>query len=731
MKRAAAGATEAKELVMIERALKLLMFKLEEMKRAAADATEPVMKRVRNGAMEPVMTEQEMERVMGRLMQEMEPVMQEMQEIKRVMEPMMQEMQEIKHLIESKQSSLADCNVQEQLEQVTERMILNVLKHFNLTPRTSPDQAETSEGRSYQLRFANKLPSNIFTDSKIEAEIGGPVRIELIDTADSEAPVTSGPLSSIKIQILVLDGDFDFDFENQKKWTEKFNSKVKDKREGKRPLVTGKLDITLRDGVGIISDIKITDNSSWTRCGEFRLGARVAQNIGGDVSIKEAISEAFAVKDHHGEGYQKKHPPSLGDEVWRLERIAKDGRYHKRLTDHKIVTVMDFMRMYITDPTKLKRMLRCKEGEWKKIVEHASTCDVNDEISFTCFVDGICLLFNSVYKLVAAAIFNGQNYQLADDPTFIHTPLVKSIKEHAYRNVSSFVSVDGPVSFGPSNPLISPQAEPISCSTSGLQHQQGSTAMQIDFNHATTLLHVEQDTHLPQGLESENGISEIDDWIYISSIFNGESDPNLGSEMTSHALAPTRSPVNATWEQNNGFNLPLTSNDSEFGRANTHGVQQAMSMPTDSTKLREMLDCPEGAWDTIVEHASTCDDLKNFEISKVLTESDIKSNPVLPTEIQDHMIPVMNGRDFLEVTAVDMWGHEWKLCYDTKGPFFTTGWSQYVDARGVQVKDELNFSGHQVAGANGELEMLYTINVTRPRHDSFNREPAHPDAEYL
>ncbi|KAK0600870.1 hypothetical protein LWI29_019052 [Acer saccharum] len=723
------------------------------MKRAA-DAPEPVKKRVRNGAMEPVMTEQEMERVMGRLMQEM-------QEIKRVMEPMMQEMQEIKHLIESKQSSLADCNVQEQLEQVTERVILNVLKHFNLTPRKVPDQAETSEGRSYQLRFANKLPTNIFTDSKIEAEIGGPVRIELIDTADSEAPVTSGPLSSLKIQILVLDGDFDFDFENQKKWTEKFNSKVKDKRKGKRPLVTGKLDITLRDGVGIINDIKITDNSSWTRCGEFRLGARVAQNIGGDVSIKEAISEAFAVKDHHGEGYKKKYPPSLGDEVWRLEKIAKDGKYHKRLTDHKIVTVKDFMRMYITDPTKLERMLRCKGGEWKKIVEHASTCDVNDEISFTCFDDGICLLFNSVYKLVAAAIFNGQNYQLADDPTFIHTPLVKSIKERAYRNVSSFVSVDGPVSFGPSNPLISPQAEPISCSTSGLQHQQGSAAMEIDFNHATTLLHVEQDTHLPQGLESENGISEIDDWIDISSFFDGESDPNLGSEMTSHALAPTRSPVNATWEQNNGFNLPLTSNDSEFGRANTHGMQQAMSMPTDSIKLREMLDCPEGAWDTIVEHASTCDvnneifftysvnyiililkllidclddciqDLKNFEISKVLTESDIKSNPVLPTEIQDHMIPFMNGRDFLELTAVDMWGHDWKLCYDTKGPFFTTGWSQYVDAKGVQVKDELYFSGRQVAGAKGEPEMLYTINVTRPRHDYFNREPAHPDAEYL
>ncbi|KAK1580851.1 hypothetical protein Q3G72_000665 [Acer saccharum] len=381
------------------------------MKRAAAGATEPVMKRVRNGATEPVMTEREMDRVTDR-------VMVRVMDLEQVMK---REMQEIKRLIEtlSKYSAAADCNG---------------------NPRTSLDQVETSEGRGYQLLFANKLPSTIFTDSKIEAEIGGPVKIVLIDTI-STAPVTSGPLSSIKIQILVLDGDFGF--EAQENWTEQdFNDKVVHGRDGKRPLVTGELNIMLRDGVGIISDLSFTNNSSWIKYRKFRLGARVVQSIGGHVRIKEAISEAFVVKDHRTKRYGKHHPPSLDDEVWRLEKIRKDGKFHRWLASHQIDTVKDFMRMYVTYPTKLREMLDCPEGAWNTIVEHASTCDVNNEIFYTYSVEGIGLLFNSVYKLVAAT-FDGQNYQFLDDPTFTHKPLVETIKKQAYRNVNSFVPVDG------------------------------------------------------------------------------------------------------------------------------------------------------------------------------------------------------------------------------------------------------------------------------------------------
>lgn len=148
------------------------------------------------------------------------------------------------------------------------------------------------------MDFHNRLPSTFFTGSRIESEESESIKIVLID-ASSKNIVTSGPLSSIKIEIVALDGDFGAD--DREDWTEKeFNTNIVREREGKRPLVTGELVITLRNGVGYIGDLSFTDNSSWTRCRKFRLGAKV-QSTSADVRIREARSEAFVVKDHRGE----------------------------------------------------------------------------------------------------------------------------------------------------------------------------------------------------------------------------------------------------------------------------------------------------------------------------------------------------------------------------------------------------------------------------------------------
>ncbi|TXG65227.1 hypothetical protein EZV62_006502 [Acer yangbiense] len=128
--------------------------------------------------------------------------------------------------------------------------------------------------------------------------------------------------------------------------------------------------------------------------------------------------------------------------------------------------------------------------------------------------------------------------------------------------------------------------------------------------------------------------------------------------------------------------------------------------------------------------------LPNFDSSKILSKSDI-TKPALSTEMARHMIPLMNGRHFLDLTAADIWGQQWPLRYYTRPngnricPVFTTGWHQYVEAKGVRVGDQLIFSGHQVAGADGELEMRYMIRVTRPGPVTFNREPVPLDVEYL
>lgn len=165
--------------------------------------------------------------------------------------------------------------------------------------RNLVDQAETSERSRLRLVFVNKLHSSIFTCSKIEAEDGGPVKINLMD-AYSRTVVNSGPLSSMKIEIVVLNGDFCSD--DQEDWSEnEFRSKLMREREGKRPLVTGELTITLKGGVGIFNDVVFTDNSSWMKCRKFRLGARAVQRNNDGMRIREAISEAFMVKDQRGE----------------------------------------------------------------------------------------------------------------------------------------------------------------------------------------------------------------------------------------------------------------------------------------------------------------------------------------------------------------------------------------------------------------------------------------------
>ncbi|KAK4406724.1 Calmodulin-binding protein 60 C [Sesamum angolense] len=178
-----------------------------------------------------------------------------------------------------------------------------------------------------------------------------------------------------KVNIVVLDGDFGPD--GQEEWTKKeFNRRIVKNREGKRPLVAGELMVPLKDGIGHIGEISFTDNSSWIRSGKFRLGAQVHASSD-ELRIREAISNSFKVKDHRGESYQKHYPPSLDDEVWRLEKIAKDGTSHQKLTQYGITSVRDFLRLYFSDQFTLRaRMVEnLKQHAYRNIKDWVSFCD--------------------------------------------------------------------------------------------------------------------------------------------------------------------------------------------------------------------------------------------------------------------------------------------------------------------------------------------------------------------
>lgn len=54
--------------------------------------------------------------------------------------------------------------------------------------------------------------------------------------------------------------------------------------------------------------------------------------------------------------YKKHYPPKLDDEVWRLEKIGKDGSFHKKLNEAGIYKVEDFLRLVVRDSQKLRNV---------------------------------------------------------------------------------------------------------------------------------------------------------------------------------------------------------------------------------------------------------------------------------------------------------------------------------------------------------------------------------------
>ncbi|PIA62226.1 hypothetical protein AQUCO_00200305v1 [Aquilegia coerulea] len=193
--------------------------------------------------------------------------------------------------------------------------------------------------------------------------------------------VCLGSESPVKVEIVVLEGDFEGG--DHDSWSlEEFNNNIVKERGGKRPLLTGDTILNLKEGTSMLGELSFTDNSSWTRSRKFRLGARVIGDNYDGVRVREAKTDAFMVKDHRGELYKKHYPPSLVDEVWRLEKIGKDGAFHKRLTRENINTVKDFLMLHSVDALRLKNILGTGMSTkmWEATVDHAQTCILDNRM---------------------------------------------------------------------------------------------------------------------------------------------------------------------------------------------------------------------------------------------------------------------------------------------------------------------------------------------------------------
>ncbi|XP_077238060.1 calmodulin-binding protein 60 E-like [Tasmannia lanceolata] len=317
------------------------------------------------------------------------------------------------------------------------------LGHAKLGGRSPPPKIEGPEGRKLQLHFKSRLPPHLFTGAKVEGEQGAAIHVVLLD-ANTDLVVLSGPESAAKLNIVVLEGDFNDESDDD--WSkEHFESYEVKEREGKRPLLTGDLQVTLKEGVATLGELTFTDNSSWIRSRKFRLGVKFADGFCEDIRVREAKTEAFAVKDHRGELYKKHYPPALRDEVWRLDRIAKDGALHKKLINAEILTVEDFLRLLVRDSQRLRHILGSGMSNrmWENTVEHAKTCVLGGKlyVYYTDETRSTGVVFNHIYEL-RGLISNGQ-FISAESISSGQKGLVDSLVKRAYENWEYVIEYDG------------------------------------------------------------------------------------------------------------------------------------------------------------------------------------------------------------------------------------------------------------------------------------------------
>ncbi|XP_010524835.1 PREDICTED: calmodulin-binding protein 60 G-like [Tarenaya hassleriana] len=316
-----------------------------------------------------------------------------------------------------------------------------------------------TRGPRYELRFINSLPPSIFTGGRIEAEDGSPIQIELVD-AITNSRVSTGPLSSARVEVVALDGDFTAEI-----WdSDEFSRNILQQRQGKRPLITGDLTLTLKDGVGIVEgDVVFTDNSSWTRSRKFRLGVRAVRG-----GVMEGRSEPFVCKDQRGESYKKHYYPSPNDEVWRLEKIAKDGVFASRLAEQRILTVKDLRRKLAMNPNSLRDILGAGTSNkiWEAIVTHAMRCvlDETEFYTYTSLARADVLLLNSVFEVLKVS-FQGEAFQNVDHLNYGEKVFLEEVKREAYENTSSFERVSEWAFFNPP-----PRSLPVSLAAPGSHH---------------------------------------------------------------------------------------------------------------------------------------------------------------------------------------------------------------------------------------------------------------------
>ncbi|RCV18866.1 hypothetical protein SETIT_3G337700v2 [Setaria italica] len=300
-------------------------------------------------------------------------------------------------------------------------------RHTRLEPNQE-HAASSGSNTNIHLRFRNKWKAPIYTDKDITDENKVVIKVEVFE---GDKMITTGPLSKAKIEILVLHGSFYKKFHDN--WTEEeFDKHTVQGRDGQM-LVLGTVQLT--NGEVELSQIHFKEGSCRKK---FSMAARFCKTEKIAGRVREAIMEPVEVKDRRNESNEKSKSPRLDDAVYRIEAIARDGAYHKRLQEANIHTVQDFLKALNKDSEELYKILKMKKKgkSWSKMTGHARKRVLEDRHELKAYQteDGtLMLFFNCVHDLVGARF--GSRYIACEQFDINHKASVKRLKEHVYNRL--------------------------------------------------------------------------------------------------------------------------------------------------------------------------------------------------------------------------------------------------------------------------------------------------------
>ncbi|XP_052481547.1 uncharacterized protein LOC105764736 isoform X9 [Gossypium raimondii] len=202
------------------------------------------------------------------------------------------------------------------------------------------------------------------------------------------------------------------------------------------------------------------DNNSTIVCQESSPSPSDSSSMGSQLSAaalstEQLQAQRFDEPAKQNQLYKKHYPPMLGDEVWRLDRIDKNGIIHKRLASEGINTVQDFLKMWVVNPGELRRILGpiMSERKLDHAINHARTCVMGNKY-YVFRGSNYRILLNPICQLMGAEV-NGSIYP-THSLSNIDTVYLEKLVRQAYVNWSSLEEIEGI-----SNEIIGPLTQDI------------------------------------------------------------------------------------------------------------------------------------------------------------------------------------------------------------------------------------------------------------------------------